>query len=166
MDINLRIGNLSMPYEQAMMYLIMAFAAMLFLLLILAISVVKLNKKYKKFMRNSSASNIEGLILEYTGKVEAIEEENEKLKGVVERIETELKNCVQKVGIVRYNAFHDTGSDLSFSLALLDNKGNGVVVSSIYGRSESITYAKPVTKGQSVYALSKEEKEALHKAMQ
>jgi hypothetical protein len=66
--------------------------------------------------------------------------------------------------IVRFNAFEDTGSDLSFAVALLDADYNGVVLSSIFGRNESRTYAKPVVAGQSSYFLTNEEKEALDMA--
>lgn len=70
----------------------------------------------------------------------------------------------QKLGtpqIVRFNAFGDTGSDLSFSIALVDEQKSGVVISSIYGREESRTYAKPVSAGASDYPLTEEEQSAI-----
>ena len=69
--------------------------------------------------------------------------------------------CVQKVGIVRYNAFDDVGSDLCFSVALLDNNDDGIVISGLYARDSSTTYAKPIARGKSKYALSAEEIKAL-----
>ena len=72
-----------------------------------------------------------------------------------------LKNCVQNLRVLRYNAFDNTGSDLSYSIALTDEENNGVVISSIYGREENRCYAKPVTAGKSHYVLSKEEEEVL-----
>ena len=76
------------------------------------------------------------------------------------------ENSVQHVGLVRFNAFSNTGSDLSFAVALLDHHGDGVVLSSIYGRNESHAYAKPVSKGVSSYNLSDEEREAINKALE
>ena len=76
-----------------------------------------------------------------------------------------MEDCIQKIGIVRYNAFKDTGSDLSFALALLDSKDNGVVLNGIYSREMSNIYAKPVEKGVSKYVLSDEEKQAIEKAV-
>ena len=73
----------------------------------------------------------------------------------------EEKGCVQKVKLMRYNAFADTGSDLSYSLSLLDENNNGVVLSSIYGREDNRTYAKPIENGKSTYNLSEEEKKVL-----
>ena len=76
-----------------------------------------------------------------------------------------MESCVQKIGIVRYSAFRDTGSDLSFALALLDEKNNGVVLNGIYSREMSNIYAKPVENGESTYTLSEEEKQAINKAI-
>lgn len=72
-----------------------------------------------------------------------------------------LKSCVQNLRVLRYNAFDNTGSDLSYSVALVDEENNGVVLSSIYGREENRCYAKPVIAGKSQYVLSKEEQEVL-----
>jgi hypothetical protein len=69
------------------------------------------------------------------------------------------------VGVVRYNAIANTGADLSFAIALLDQNNNGFVLNGIYSRDGSYTYAKPIENGQSKYNLSDEEKEALTKAI-
>ena len=72
---------------------------------------------------------------------------------------------MQKTSMVRYKAFADVGSDLSFSIALLDGNDNGAILTSIYGRNESTTYAKPIDKGMSRYDLSEEEKKVLEQAI-
>ena len=73
--------------------------------------------------------------------------------------------CIQKVGIVRYSAFKDTGSDLSFAVAMLDEKNNGIVFNGIYSREMSNIYAKPIKNGKSEYTLSEEEVEAINRAV-
>ena len=83
----------------------------------------------------------------------------------IKNLEEDLAKCIQKIGIVRYNAFKDTGSDLSFALALLDDKNNGVVLNGIYSREMSNIYAKPVKDGVSSYTISEEEKQAIEKAV-
>ena len=83
----------------------------------------------------------------------------------VKNLDEDLTKCIQKVGIVRYNAFKDTGSDLSFALALLDEKNNGVVLNGIYSREMSNIYAKPVENGKSNYTVSEEETQAIQKAI-
>ena len=86
-------------------------------------------------------------------------------KGYKFKSEKDLTKCIQKIGIVRYSAFKDTGSDLSFTLALLDEHNDGVVLNGIYSREMSNIYAKPVKAGKSTYTMSEEEKQAVQKAM-
>jgi len=76
-----------------------------------------------------------------------------------------IEGPVRHVGLVRYDAFEDVGGRLSFSCALLDAKGNGVVMTSINGRQDTRVYAKPVTDGRSAYNLSIEEEEAIRQAL-
>lgn len=75
------------------------------------------------------------------------------------------KIVYKKCGIYKYNAYKDTGSDLSFTLALLNENNDGVVLNGIYSRDMSNIYAKPVEAGKSKYALSDEEKQAIEKAI-
>ena len=82
-----------------------------------------------------------------------------------EDLKDEVKGCVQKVGIMRYKAFEDVGSDLSFSIAMLDAHNDGIVLTGLYGRHDSTTYAKPIDKGISRYELSEEEAHVLKEAM-
>jgi hypothetical protein len=79
-------------------------------------------------------------------------------------LEAVATNEVPRIGFVRYNAFADTGSDLSFALALLSKRGDGVVVSSIWSREETRTYGKAVTNFSSVQDASKEELDAIARA--
>lgn len=76
-----------------------------------------------------------------------------------------LARTVQRVALIRYDAFEDMGGHLSFSLALLDEAGNGVVVSAINGRQDTRVYAKPVVAGGSEHNLSHEEADAIRQAM-
>ena len=76
-----------------------------------------------------------------------------------------LGHAVQSVGLVRFDAFDDMGGKLSFAAALLDGEGDGIVLSSINGRSETRIYAKPVDRGSSRVNLSEEEEEAIRRAL-
>ena len=94
-----------------------------------------------------------------------------KINGRIEEISDDLnfvkkmaEISLQKVGVVRFNPFKDMGGDQSFSIALLDFKNNGLVVSSIYSRDGNRVYTKPIKNGDSEYQLSNEEKEAIKKA--
>ena len=101
----------------------------------------------------------------FVKKVEKVEKENKEIIQYCEDLNKELAKTIRKVGIVRYNAFKDTGSDLSFALALLDENNSGVVLNGIYSREMSNIYAKPVEKGNSSYTLSSEEAEAIRRAI-
>jgi hypothetical protein len=75
-----------------------------------------------------------------------------------------LQLSLRQVGLIRYNPFGDTGGDQSFALALLDERGDGVVLSSLFGRTESRIFAKPVKDGRSRYPLTAEEEQAIVQA--
>ena len=144
------------------------FAILLIVLLIsyvvLIIKTSNLNKRYKQFMKKLG-KNIEEDLENYMYRVEKVERQNSELHLICKEMGNQLSGCVQKIGIVRYNAFKDTGSDLSFALALLDEDNTGVVMNGIYSREMSNIYAKPVEKGKSPYTISEEEKLAIDKAI-
>ena len=93
------------------------------------------------------------------------EEEIRKLSVYYKELNKKQEKCLQKVGIVRYNAYKDTGSDLSFAVCLLDEKNDGIVFNGIYSRDMSNIYAKPIHNGESRYKVTPEESEAILKAM-
>lgn len=121
------------------------------------------NKSYNKFMKKlGNGVNVETIIRDYIEEVEKVKKEEEKIKARCTEIEKNVEKCIQKVGVVRYNAFNNTGSDLCFALALLDFEDNGVIINGIYSRDNTTTtYAKPIENGVSKYTLTKEEQEAL-----
>ena len=135
--------------------------------IILLVKLFSINKKYKTFINKlGNGNNIEEDLENYMYRVERVEKQNAEIRGLINTIDTNMENCIQKIGIVRYNAFKDTGSDLSFALAMLDEKNNGVVLNGIYSREMSNIYAKPVEKGKSTYTISEEEQQAIQKAIE
>ena len=132
----------------------------------LLISNYKLNKRYKNFIKKiGNGKNIEDDLKKYMEKIYEVEKNNNEVSNFCKNLDKDLSKCIQKIGIVRYSAFKDTGSDLSFAVALLDEKDNGVVFNGIYSREMSNIYAKPVEKGNSSYTLSDEEVQAIDKAI-
>ncbi len=87
------------------------------------------------------------------------------LSATDKRQQALIEGAVRHVGLVRYDAFEDVGGRLSFSCALLDDRGTGAVVTSINGRQDTRVYAKPITGGRSPYNLSIEEEEAIRQAL-
>jgi hypothetical protein len=77
-----------------------------------------------------------------------------------------LRATIQHVAVVRFDAFEDMGGRLSFSAALLDRNGDGLVITSINGRQDTRCYAKRVENGTSIHNLSEEEEQAIRDAME
>lgn len=124
----------------------------------------KLKNKYNKFMNGLSNASIEDVLGDCINKVNGVAEKNKEIEYKLNTVERDMYYCVQKVGVIRYNAFDNVGSDLSYSIALLNNNDDGLVISSLYSRESSSTYAKPIIGGKSRYALSAEEIKAIDTA--
>lgn len=150
-------------------FLFVMFGIIILLLIgfiMILVKLSKLNKKYKNFMQKlGNGKNLEEDLETYMYRVDKVEKQNGDILNQIKNLENDLTKCIQKVGMVRYNAFQDTGSDLSFTLALLDENNDGVVLNGIYSREMSNIYAKPVEKGKSNYTLSEEESQAIQKAI-
>ena len=136
------------------------------LLILNHLKLTKLKNEYSEFMKKlGNGKNIDENLKVYMDRVQKVEDLNKEIIQYCERLDKTVDTCIQKIGIVRYNAFKDVGSNLSFTLALLDNNNNGVVLNGIYSRDNSNIYAKPIKDGKSEYILSDEDKEAIEKAI-
>lgn len=145
--------------------LLVAFLMLLALYLIAEIRVSKLKDRYNQLVRGSDGIDIEDLLIKNGCEIDEIKKEIASLNKELDNLETKLTFAIQKVGFVRYDAFGDMSSELSFSIAFLDNFLNGFVFTSIYGREYSICYAKPIKDGKSIYPLSVEEMQAIDRAI-
>lgn len=141
----------------------------LILLLILYIGQIVEYKRHKKrydsLTRGLSGANIEDLFLQLNGDIKSINRDINLLEDNIKSLQTRLNFAVQKVGFVRYKAFGNTGSDLSYSIALMDNYNNGFVISSIYGRENTVGFGKLIINAKSNVPLSPEEVQAIEKAL-
>lgn len=150
-------------------YITLALIGLVFILIIVVIacmvSTSKIKNKYRRMMRGTNSKNLEELIVKSLDKIDSMQETTNDVKEICDSTSTLVKSCVQKVAMKRYKAFEDIGSDLSYSIAMLDGNNNGVIITSIYSRNESITYAKPIDNGISRYDLSEEENSVLHQAI-
>jgi hypothetical protein len=99
------------------------------------------------------------------GRLDRIEQAVRTLNATDRTQQYQIEGSVRRVALLRYDAFEDVGGRLSFSCAMLDEHGTGVVITSINGRQETRVYAKPVTARTSNYNLSAEEEEAIRQAM-
>jgi len=137
----------------------------LFWILGLNISFKKTKKRFNRFTRGEGKQNLGQLFEEYNQEIDSMQSDISILKEESSHLFKRVDQLKGKVGMVRYNAFGEQGNDLSYSIAILDDQQNGIVITSIYNREQSNSYAKPIEKGTSSYRLSEEEKNAIQKAL-
>lgn len=147
--------------------ILLGLICLLFILYVInIIKLRKIRKEYIRFMEKlGNGTNLEEILGKHIDKMNKVIAKNEELQDFCVRLDTDMKNCIQKVGIYRYNAYKDTGNDLSFTVALLNEKNDGVVFNGIYSREMSNIYAKPIIKGESKYRITEEEQEAIKRAI-
>lgn len=147
-----------------------AFASLLLGLASLLVSVITLSRsaalrrRYKELVRGETGADLESLIAANHRQTQEMSDAVNELRSLLMAHDMRLRAKSGTVSVIRYNAFAESGNDLSFSLSVLDESGTGVVLSSIYGREESRVYAKPIEKGKSTYTLTDEEKRVIQAA--
>src|SRR5439155_24411397 len=102
----------------------------------------------------------------HIGQVQETSGRMDELSRLYQYLEQRTRGSLQHIGLVRFNPFEDTGSDQSFAIALLDDRRDGIVVSSLHGRANTRVFAKPVENGTSRHTLSSEEADAIRIAVE
>ena len=131
---------------------------------ILLLWIINLHFRLKRFMKGSSDLSLEGTLAYLVDELKSLNGFSRATAERTKTLEEKAKKNVGSVGIIRFNAFNDMGGNQSFSTAFLNDLGDGVLFSGIYGRDRVVVYAKPVEKFSSLYELSPEEKDAIGKA--
>ena len=142
---------------------IVAGVALLCLLLVIvfAFKLRRARREYMTLRGDSGDRDIISAVSHWVRQVKAVDERVDGMTREQEAIAAQARLALQRFHMVRYDAFEDMGGRLSFSAALLDDHGDGVVITSINGRTETRTYAKPVQGLTSDHNLSEEEREAI-----
>lgn len=127
-------------------------------------------KKYQKMYENSLAkfnntANIKDKFVELFSRLDDTEKKCEETKAYCDNMKEIVDTTIKKVGLVKYNAYDDTENKLSFALALLNEKNDGVLLNHIYSKHGSSIYAKNVKNGKVEERISEEEAYALDSAM-
>lgn len=141
--------------------LIIIVIILLILVLVLLKATTNVENKYRRLMRGVNNKSLEDLVISYLDKVDEVKKQSDSMRVTYADMDKRTKGCLQKLSMKRYRAFDNVGSDLSYSIALLNYDNDGIILTSIYGRNESTTYAKPIDKGISRYDLSEEEEQVL-----
>lgn len=127
----------------------------------------KLKKKFDQLTSSYSDQNLQTIVEKYVKTLDKCGTDIEMMNNEFAKIRQETSEFLRKVGLVRFQAFKDTGGDQSFSLAVLDQNNNGFIISTLHGRGFSKVYSKEITEGQSTqHKLTDEEQQALQKALE
>lgn len=131
------------------------------LILVLLVWIILIELRLKKFFKGKKAKDLEGVLLSLSDELKKLNISKNEIEKYLETVEKRLRKSVQNVNTVRFNPFEDAGSNQSFSIAFLNEEGDGAVISSLYSREDVRVYAKPIKNYDSEYTLSNEEKEAI-----
>lgn len=159
--------NININSNSVIICIIVINVILLILYVLNTIKLFKLRKNYSDFMyKLGNGNNVIDMLENYVKDVEKVNNENKEIKEYCKTLSKMTDSCIHKIGLIRYNAYKDTGSNLSFALALLNENNNGVVLNGIYSRDTSNIYCKTVKNGKSEYALSSEEEQAIGQAIE
>jgi len=146
-------------------FILLALSIIILWLLIISIFLGKAITHYNKLCEGIKEKNFKFIMENLLKDVNLAKKDIENLKLYCDKIDKEGFLHIQKIGLVRFNPFKDTGGDQSFILSLVDGNDTGVIISGLYARSGTRWYAKRVVKGKSLeHDLSEEEKKALREA--
>jgi hypothetical protein len=132
--------------------------------ILLLVHVLGMRERLKIFFQGSKAQDLEDLLAQQIKRQMNSEKEIKELFKSSKDLLKMATKSIQKVAVVRFNPFKDTGGDQSFAMALLDLTDSGIVISSLFTREGTRVYSKPIEKGKSKYPLTKEEEMAIAKA--
>lgn len=145
--------------------LVLALFAIIFLIVV-NIRLSRMVKKYDYFMQGLGEQDVENLMTYYLERLEKLEKDvHIDMHQRISEIERKLPRCIQNTGVVHYNAFDNVGNEMSFSVALMDDRKDGFVFTGIYSRESSYVYTKEIKNGVPQRQLSKEEIEAVKKSL-
>ncbi len=129
-----------------------------------AIWMIITERRLKRFFLGKKAKDLEDTITILENNITELKKARENIQKDIAVIQAKLKKTIRGLETIRFNPFPDQGSNQSFAIGMLNEEGDGLVISSLYSRERMSVFAKPVKRGVSEYELTFEEKEALQKA--
>ena len=134
-------------------------------LLFLQRSEARLRGRLRTILNESGTTGLDEVLDTQRKGIEGLSQRLDTVTALQRELDAATKLALQRVGVVRYNPFQDSGGDQSFALALLDHAGTGIVISSLHGRAETRIFAKQIENGRSTHSLSEEEQQAIRAAL-
>jgi len=129
--------------------------------------IVKLEIRMKNLLRGQDGKSLETTIFTTQKDVQSLEKSKNQIETYLKNVEQRLQQSIQNIETIRFNPFKGSGEggNQSFAIALLNEKGDGVVLSSLYARERMSVFAKPIKNSVSEFELTNEEKEAIKRKM-
>ena len=127
----------------------------------------RLKKRYNNLLSDATGNqDLESILTKQTESVEELFKISSKIYRRQEKILQDKVNNIRKIGFVRYDAFFDSNNSLSYTVVFLNEENTGVMLTNLFGRDKSSSYAREIINGESETELSKEEHEALKRAIE
>ena len=159
------LGSLGIDTVYLFIFLFILQVVLIVLLIILNNKYRYLQKSYTTFMKGRNGKSLEKSIFKKFEELEEIADLVNENKEKIKDISKKMEGHYQKAGIVKYDAFHEMGGNLSFALTMLDQNNNGWIFNAMHSREGCYTYIKEIVKGESYIELSEEEQQCLEKAI-
>ena len=133
-------------------------------IIIVTIWIISTERRLKRFFIGKKAKDLEDTIINLEQEIVKLRKAKENTEKEIKEINLKLKKSIRGLETIRFNPFPDQGSNQSFTIGMLNEEGDGVVLSSLYSRERMSIFAKPIKNGKSEYELTEEEKKLLEKA--
>jgi ABC-type Na+ efflux pump permease subunit len=133
--------------------------------IVMTVRLRKLSLQLADLSRGVEGENLHAVLVKHMDLVDQTTRRMDTIEQAVGVLQAQMPGCLQRAHLVRYDAFDDVGGQQSFSVALLNARGDGIVLTSVYSRSDVRVYAKSIENGRSSHALSQEEERALREVV-
>ena len=158
-------GNLGIDPFYAFLILLILQVALLVVLVLVYDKYKHLEKVFSTFMKGKNGKSLEESIFERFDKIDEVVDQVEENREEIAELYNKMRTHYQKVGIVKYDAFHEMGGELSFAITMLDENNTGWILNIMHSRQGWYAYVKDIVKGESTIQLAEEERESLEKAI-
>lgn len=132
--------------------------------LILAALLMRQQRRLQALTRGIDGRNLEEVFAAHLETVARVDRRMDAVEQAVAVLQAQIPHCLQKISLLRYDAFDDVGGEQSFTVALLDQRGDGILLTSVYSRMDVRVYAKSIRNGRASHTLSAEEERVLRGA--
>ena len=147
--------------EPNLIYLV---GVLILILIGVIVTVIKLNRRIQQLLQGKNAQSLEDTLLHLSDEIKRMNQVEESMGVAMKDLHKRLKTSITGVGVVRFNPFAHSGGNQSFAIAFLNEHGDGVIISTLYGRERTSIFAKPIKKYKSEFELTTEEQKAIEEA--